>query len=334
MPSGVRMLGEMGVPLAGEGMPFVGIRYLSESHRAEARFSGGSEGLGIRRIRLSQLMLARARELGVGVESGLAVSAVRHTDSGPVAVEARGRRFLAQRVVAADGLNSRVRRMVGIAVSRGRFPRAPRYGTRRHFRMRPWSSSVDVHWNDGVEAYVTPVSSEEVGIAFLFARVSGQSMTFAEQLHRFPELEERLRGHEPVSDELGRGPFRQRALTLYAGRVVLVGDAAFYLDAISGEGLALGFRCAKALVTTLTSSADWSKYESVCREASRRYRLMTEFLLLMAASPALRRRAISMLSKNPEVFRSLLGVYHDELPLHSIGLRRLSLMLRGLLSPA
>lgn len=42
------------------------------------------------------------------------------------------------------------------------------------FRVKPWCRFVEVHFADGVEAYVTPVGPVRVGVAFLWddARVA------------------------------------------------------------------------------------------------------------------------------------------------------------------
>ena len=66
-----------------------------------------------------------------------------------------------------------------------------RIGLRMHFRVKPWTDFVEVHWSKGEQAYVTPVAAEEVCIALLgCAREAG----FANLADRFPRLGERLRG--------------------------------------------------------------------------------------------------------------------------------------------
>ncbi len=40
-----------------------------------------------------------------------------------------------------------------------------RFGTRCHYRVKPWSRMVEVHWGDLGQAYITPVGPEEICVA-------------------------------------------------------------------------------------------------------------------------------------------------------------------------
>src|SRR5207342_1681696 len=96
----------------------------------------------------------------------------------------------------------------------------------------------------------TPVSDGEVGIAVLTA-VRGRA--YASWLEEFPEVAQRVSGAQAVSDVRGAGPLEQRTRRRTAGRVLLVGDAAGYVDAITGEGIALGLATAGAAVRCLAA---------------------------------------------------------------------------------
>ena len=106
----------------------------------------------------------------------------------------------------------------------------------------PWTPFVEVHWSAGAEAYVTPVADDLVGIAVL----TDSGAPFDEVLGEFPVLRERLTG--PRTRVMGAGPLRQRARRRVAGRTLLVGDAGGYVDALTGEGIALGLAHARAAV--------------------------------------------------------------------------------------
>ena len=124
-----------------------------------------------------------------------------------------------------------------------------RWGIRRHIQVAPWTDSVEVHWASGAEAYVTPVADDCVGIAILSSGRGGFDCHFDE----FPEL--------PRPGEWSRarpGPRRRSALaegarSRAAGRVLLVGDAAGYIDALTGEGMGLAFGAAEALVNCVVA---------------------------------------------------------------------------------
>ena len=132
-----------------------------------------------------------------------------------------------------------------------RGPAAPRYGLRRHYRVAPWTDLVEVHLTPRAEAYVTPVSPDVVGIALLLPRPGDGS--FEARLSAFPALSRRLAGAACASDVRGAGPMRQDVRRRVYGRVLLVGDASGYLDALTGEGLGVGLAQAEALARCLAA---------------------------------------------------------------------------------
>jgi flavin-dependent dehydrogenase len=75
-----------------------------------------------------------------------------------------------------------------------------------------------------------------------------------------------------------------------AGRVLLVGDAAGYVDALTGEGLALAFAQAEAAVRAITDGVP-QRYERDWGRLTRRYRWLTA-ALLAATRPQAARRAL------------------------------------------
>ena len=146
-------------------------------------------------------------------------------------------------------------------------------GIRRHFRIRPWTDHVEVHWSPNAEAYVTPVDSNLVGVALLGARGGA----FDERLMEFPALRQRLSAAESGGDVRGAGPLRRRARQRAKGRALLVGDAGD-VDALTGEGLAVGFLSARAAVQAITTG-NLNAYEKEWRDITRRFRWSTETLL-------------------------------------------------------
>ncbi|MGH9320067.1 MAG: NAD(P)/FAD-dependent oxidoreductase [Vicinamibacteria bacterium] len=299
MPHGVRLLSEMGVRTE-RSHPFEGIRYIDRGLAAEARFQEGF-GLGIRRTALSEALVERARDLGVEVRERTRATAVSQSeDRASVGFESGV--CEAKWLVVADGLGSLVR-----GRSRRGHRGMRRYGYRRHYRIRPWSSFVEVHWGDGAEAYVTPVGAEEVGVALLWHE---RAPSWDKMLSRFPELAERLRDAPTLSSLRGAGPFRRRLHRVTSGRLALVGDSSGYVDAITGEGVAIAFECADALVRSLKKS-QLGSYERAHRRANRRYRAVTSAVLLLARHRRLRRGVVSCLARSPRVFERLLALSHS-----------------------
>ncbi|NUW43834.1 NAD(P)/FAD-dependent oxidoreductase [Nonomuraea rhodomycinica] len=284
MPGGVAALTAMGVELTGR--PLRGIHYLDGRHSARAAFHD-AEGLGVRRTVLHAALARRAAELGVKTVTGR-VSAVRQDGDG---VEAAGLR--ARWLVAADGLHSPVRRSLGLGLPDAR-PR--RYGLRRHYRVAPWNDHVEVHWSGAGEAYVTPVAGDLVGVAILSTRRGG----YEEHLEAFPGLLARLDG-APATAVRGAGPLRQRVRSRVAGRVLLVGDAAGYTDALTGEGVSLAARCARALVDSLRRGRP-RDYERAWARISRAHRLLTGALVYVAGRPGTARLVVPAAQRLPAVF--------------------------------
>ena len=86
--------------------------------------------------------------------------------------------------------------------------------------------------------------------------------------------------------------------------MLLVGDAAGYVDALTGEGIAVSLACARSLVDAVVQG-DPQRYARSWRRDSRQYRWITAALLatrrVVGAGHRARRRAL------PDVFRLAVG---------------------------
>jgi flavin-dependent dehydrogenase len=284
MPSAVADLTALGVAL--EGHRIDGIRYVDGQRRSEARFRAGP-GLGVRRTTLHGALRDEVAQAAIPTIEAAVRHVVDHGDH--LVVDGEPARFL----IAADGLHSPVRRLMGL---HGAPTSYRRYGLRFHAELAPWSTFVEVHWAGSGEAYVTPVGDGLVGVALL----SAQRRPFADLIGDFPTLVERL-ADQPVSRVRGAGPLRQRARRHVSGRVLLVGDAAGYVDALTGEGIALGLAQARAAVSAVVSQNP-ARYEADWRRLTRRHDLLTHGLLTATRAPALRARIVALADRLPRVF--------------------------------
>jgi flavin-dependent dehydrogenase len=88
-----------------------------------------------------------------------------------------------------------------------------------------------------------------------------------------------------------------------AGRVLLVGDASGYVDALTGEGIALGLAQAKAAVAAVRGG-DPASYERSWQRLSWRHNLMTSALVSVSSRPLLRRGLVPAATALPVVFRA------------------------------
>ena len=125
-------LTDLGVRL--DGHPIAGIRYVDGYSCAEATFRHG-RGMGVRRTALHAALRERVEEAGVPTTATAVHEVVDRGDH--LLVDGEPTRHL----VAADGLHSPVRRMLGLdgAPSRHR-----RYGLRCHVALAPWTPYVEV----------------------------------------------------------------------------------------------------------------------------------------------------------------------------------------------
>ena len=327
MPAGVSALRRLGVDVEGiAARSYEGLRYVDGEVVAEGRFTDGP-GLGVRRLALHGALVQRASELGVRCRWGVVVESIMDAGDGSCEVNTSSGAWEADWVVGADGLRSRVRDRLGLSRPP---PKWQRFGVRRHYQTAPWSSFVEVHWAKGCEAYITPVGDGEIGVAFLW---SGDKASFAGLLSAFPVLEERLRGVAVSSKDRGAGPFRQRVGGRSKGRVVLIGDAGGYVDALTGEGLGLAFQQA-ALLPQAFDGGDLRAFEKVTSRLLRSPELMTHMTLLLSRYPRLRPKVVRLLAADPALFSHLLAVQNHQRDLWPAGVGDLARLCSRLLLPS
>jgi flavin-dependent dehydrogenase len=321
MPGALPLLERLGVTPA--GMSLSGVHYTDGVASAVHPFATAA-GLGVRRTELHEALTARAASLGVAWIAGR-VTALEQDGDGVTCTVVSGEvseTVSARWLLGCDGLHSSVRTFTGLDLSRvsrrkaqptrptrsgsrtarprsgsdARASSSRRYGLRQHFAVAPWSEYIEVHWAPNVEAYVTPVSPGVVGIAML----GRQGFDFAAELAAIPALAMRLQGAAPASSLRGAGPLYQRARRPRAGRVLLVGDASGYVDAITGEGLRLGLAQARAAVASVAEGRP-ERYDREWRRISRDFRVLTTALVAAANSP-LRRTIVPLARALPTVF--------------------------------
>jgi flavin-dependent dehydrogenase len=298
MPSALTRLLALGVDPPGR--PLLGIRYADAGHSADALFRG-TPGRGVRRTALHAALAECAAKEGVIVVPARVDGFEGHADH----VEAAGMR--ARYLVAADGLHSPIRRACGLdpapGSGSGSGSARSRFGLRRHYRLEPWADLVEVHWSDQSEAYVTPVADGLVGVAILGPQRGG----FDTRLAAFPALRERLAGAAADGTDRGAGPLRQDVRRrICADRVLLVGDASGYVDALTGEGISVALAQAAALVDCLRTGRA-GEYERRWRQVSRKSRALTSGLLWARGNPLLGHRIVPTAARLPRVFAAVVN---------------------------
>jgi len=297
MPTALSALQRLGVDPVGRD--FVGISYLpaAEGRSAVAEFRHGP-GRGVRRTELQAALHRRATQLGVEHVAGRVTDVEPCPTMNPdqlVVTLATGERIRSRYVLAADGLHSPTRRRLGLDAGPAG---AARYGLRVHYGLPPWSDRVEVYWGRTAEAYVTPVADDLVGVAILGDRGGG---SFRTRLQQFPALTCRLRDHLPVDKVAGAGPLRQTASALAVGHVLLIGDAAGYVDALTGEGLSIGITSARLAVDCLVRGQP-QRYPDRWEAASRRTRMLTEAMVAAARTRWVRPFVVPLAARAPLLF--------------------------------
>jgi flavin-dependent dehydrogenase len=286
MPGAVSALAQLGVRPA--GAPFTGITYVDPKGVARHTFRAGP-GLGVRRTTLQSAMSGRAAALGVVRFEGK-VEQIRQVGDAVTCGDLTGSWLL-----GCDGLHSAVRGLVGLEPRRATSAR--RFGQRRHLALAPWSEHVEVHWGPWAEAYVTPVGPDLVGVAVL----GPPGQTYEQALAGIPTLRERLADAVWATPVRGAGPLRQSVPGRVAGRVLLVGDAAGYVDALTGEGIRTGLACARSAVDAIAAGHPAS-YERDWRRLTRSYRVLTTALVTATRQPFVRRHLVTAARAVPPAF--------------------------------
>jgi len=320
MPAGLAVLNRLGLAEAVGGAPFFGIRYHFGDQTIEGRFPEvagfPTMGRGQRRKHLDQVLFHLAAATpGVTAHTGTAVDAPLLENGRVVGLRLNGEPRRASLIVAADGVHSRIRRLLGLDLP----VRRKRFGVRAHFRLAPGQEQppwIEVYVAGGHELYVTPLPEGEVLVAAL-AGARSLGGPIEPVFHRWclaqPALASRLEGAEQVTPLLSASPLAGRARSGVAPGIVLLGDAAGFLDPITGGGMTQALMTAELLASYVgkhrATSEDWLlSFERARRELLWDYRMLTQAMLWLADHPRLTHALLSRLRIPPAVLSHLIGV--------------------------
>lgn len=223
-------------------------------------------------------------------------------------------------LVGADGLHSTVRRKTGLQGDGKRD--YGRWGARCYFHSTEERHYVEVTLGRGLESYLTPLGESTYGLAFLWSPeqlgrpLPGEGPVFRRLLdllppgfrEQIPSVESEFWGGEKAI-----GPLQQEVPSPLhpSGRVALVGDAAGYFDALTGEGLCLGLRQAAALAHCLAQDKV-ERYPGLHRGIKWRHKLVVSGLLWLIHQPRLRQRVFTSLASAPEQFEAVIRFAVEE----------------------
>jgi menaquinone-9 beta-reductase len=306
MPDSLAALAQLGVSLDNaETGVFRGIRFLGQDKSVEALFPNGI-GLGIRRTLLHSALIQRATELGASLRWSTPVE----TRNDSITLSGDPVRY--KWLIGADGNESRIRRFARLDVGR---PYQRRIGIRRHFKVRPWTDLVEIYWGENCQAYVTPISADQICVAV----IAKKKLDFKQAIAQFPPLQQHLRTGELITTTKGALTLSRKLPAVTGSNVGLIGEASGSADAITGEGLAMCFRQAVALGNAL-AARDLSLYEREHRKIMRLPQIMGRAMLLMDKNRWVRDRSLRALSARPEIFDRMLSIHVGALPITRFGL--------------
>ena len=327
MPGGVAVLDHLNVTSSVGGTRFRGIRYHCNGRTVEGNFPKqdgfGQTGIGQRRRVLDHALYSEAAATpGVRIHTGCRVE-------GPVVEDGRvrglivgGERVLARLVVGADGMHSTIRQKLGLSCP----PRRGRFGIRAHFRLsdtKEQSDRVEIFVGKGKEIYVTPLPDHEINVIALGDAGGNREdaqVSLLQRCEAFPELASLMEGAEQVSATIGASPLTGGAIAGVAPGAVLLGDAAGFVDPVTGGGMTQALMAAELLAGYIADKElgedDWLwSFERERRKMLRGYVLLTQAILRLSDKPQLTDVILSLLARWPALLSHGLAVSAGTKPL-------------------
>lgn len=317
LPAGVEALERVGVSLS-DFPALGGVTYrVPAGGIARGEFNDGRTGRAVRRIVFDRLLAERA-----GATFNVEATGLLRRD-GHLVLETSFGDIAARVVVGADGIHSRVARWMGWS----RPPRPPhRYALVGHVEAPAHGlERIIVTLGRRCEVYSAPTSADELLVAVLGSKAGlrddGESARTAYARHlatAHPEL-----SPAGATEVHGAGPFWVRPAAVAGDGVFLLGDAAGFLDPLTGDGMSDALVAAQPLARLLASRAPDAEaaYTRWERKQWRRRVFVNRLALTLTGSSAFTRRALRGLQRSPSTLNRLLEVNDGSRGLSSLSLR-------------
>jgi 2-octaprenyl-6-methoxyphenol hydroxylase len=198
----------------------------------------------------------RAGELGIDIIEGVAVQAFE-TGIASVAIHlADGTSLDARLLVAADGVNSRLRDMAGIKTVKWEYGQSGIVCTVAH--ERPHHGRAEEHFLPAGPFAILPLTGNRSCIVWTERTEDADRLVASDELVFETELEHRFGlklGELRVEGKPRAWPLGlMLARDFVAPRFALAGDAAHGIHPIAGQGLNLGFKDVAALAETIVEA--------------------------------------------------------------------------------
>jgi menaquinone-9 beta-reductase len=232
-------------------LPITGMTVTGPGARVSADYPDGLRGMSLTRRCLDQLLLNAAAEAGACVDTGVGVSEPIVEDGRVAGVRLSGRRqhdvLRAPMVIAADGRGSRVAAHVKLA-SYARTPRRWAFGA--YFsHVTQMSGRGEMHIRRGAYIGVAPVPGGLTNVSVVLDGACALPIAKADQqaivrraLASDALLRDRFAGATQVSPVTVMGPLAVNARAAGCPGLLLAGDAAGFVDPMTGDGLRFALR--------------------------------------------------------------------------------------------
>ncbi len=208
-------------------------------------------------------------------------------------------------VIGADGVHSRVARDLGV---QRQIEWLQQFALVTHFDGVEAMDTAEVHLLRGGFFAATTVDGARFSLNLVLPKqalkLRGERSwdEFASShMAIAPHLQERLRTATRTRPWRGTGPFAFATTTATVPGAALVGDAAGYVDPMTGEGIYFALFCAKALGTAIRSALDAPEHEARAMAKYRQTR-SRELNARLCGTKALQRGL-----RSPWVVRRFLG---------------------------
>ena len=217
--------------------------------RVHCAYGTGTRGCALLRRDLDAALVAGAVAAGARFEEGVVVRAPLLGDRGDVrGVVLAGRdgrdvRVPAPLVVAADGRRSRVALALGLL----RHPRRPRrWAIGAYFEgVAGLGAFGEMHVRAGHYLGVAPLPSGAANVCLVVGRDGGlddPAARLRDAIAGEPELRDRFAAARMISTPVVLGPLAVDAAAAGAPGLLLAGDAAGFIDPMTGDGLRFAVR--------------------------------------------------------------------------------------------
>lgn len=210
---------------------------------------------------LNGALRRRAEQLGIGIIEGVAVRAFDTNGAGITVHLADGATLKARLLVAADGVNSKLRDMAGIKTVKWEYGQSGIVCTVAH--ERPHNGRAEEHFLPAGPFATLPLKPGKDGtnrssIVWVERSQDAEKLVAGDTLVLEYELEHRFGlklGEIHIADKPRAWPLGLTiARAFVAPRIALAGDAAHGIHPIAGQGLNLGFKDVAALAEVVVEA--------------------------------------------------------------------------------